>query len=493
MKKVIIIGSGIAGLATAVRLKSKGYNVEVFEANSFTGGKIHSFNIGHYRFDAGPSLFTLPNLVDDLFLSCNENPRNYFNYKQKAIHCNYFWNDGKTISAFSDKKKYFNEVKNQLDIDPRPLEKYLIKSKIKFDLTKDIFLEKSLHKYKTYLSKNVLKAIISVPQLDLFKSLNEVNEDQLTDKYLVQLYNRYATYNGSNPYETPGIMTLIQHLESHYGTWIPEGGMINIAKSITKLLIDQGVKIHLNSKVDEIMMDNHITNGVKVNGKKYNSDFIISNMDIYYTYNMLLKKYNLPNNLDNIERSSSAIIFYWGVKKSFKQLDLHNIFFSSNYKDEFDAIFQKGTVYKDPTIYVNITSKDVPNDAPADSENWFVMVNSPSDSGQNWESMVGELRKKIISKLNTMLNVNLDNLIEEEKIYTPKIIEETTFSFLGSLYGTSSNSKFSAFIRHPNFHKKVKNLYFCGGSVHPGGGIPLCLMSAKIVSDQFLDLKNEKN
>lgn len=491
MNKVIIIGAGIAGLATAIRLRNKGYNVEVFEANSYTGGKISSFNISQYRFDAGPSLFTLPHLVDDLFTLCNENPRNYFNYKQKDIHCNYFWNDGKTLSAFSDKKKYLKEIKDQLDVDPNTVEKYLIKSKKKFDLTKEIFLEKSLHKYKTYFNKNVIKSILSIYNLDLFTSLNRVNEKELNEQHLVQLYNRYATYNGSSPYETPGIMTLIQHLESHYGTWIPEGGMVNIAKSITSLLLNNGVKIHLNEKVDEIILDNNMSNGIRVNGKIYNADYIISNMDIYYTYNFLLKNYNIPNNLEDIERSSSAIIFYWGIKKLFKQLELHNIFFSSNYRSEFEAIFQNGSLYNDPTIYINVTSKDIPNDAPEGSENWFVMVNAPSDSDQNWDLIVQDLRKNIIHKLNKMLGVNLEDLIEVEKIYTPKTIEHTTHSYLGSLYGTSSNSRLSAFLRHPNFHKKVKNLYFCGGSVHPGGGIPLCLMSAKIVSDQFSKVNNE--
>ena len=190
-----------------------------------------------------------------------------------------------------------------------------------------------------------------------------------------------------------------------------------------------------------------------------------------------------PEKILSQERSSSAVIFYWGIGKSFPQLDLHNIFFSGDYKAEFDAIFKTKTLFEDPTVYVNITSKDVPTDAPAGKENWFVMVNAPHDTGQDWKELSIALRKWVIQKLNRALDVDIAPLIEEEWIMTPDVIEARTQSYLGALYGASSNNKMAAFMRHPNFSKQLTNLYFCGGSVHPGGGIPLCLLSAKIVAD----------
>ena len=213
-------------------------------------------------------------------------------------------------------------------------------------------------------------------------------------------------------------------------------------------------------------------------------------MDVFFTYEKLLKNIKMPKRVGKSERSSSALIFYWGIKKSFNQLDLHNILFSNDYRQEFESIFQKGEISSDPTIYMNITSKDVPNDAPKECENWFVMVNAPYDSEQSWDELTSRLKKIIIQKINGTLETNIENFIQTEKIYTPQTIERKTQSYKGALYGTSSNSKLSAFLRHPNFSKDLNNLYFCGGSVHPGGGIPLCLLSAKIVSDQFKDLSN---
>jgi phytoene desaturase len=483
LKKAIIIGSGVGGLATALRLKAQGLDVVVFENNSYPGGKLSSFNLGQYRFDAGPSLLTMPHYIDELFELFNENPKDYFNYKRKDISCKYFWEDKTVLNAYSDKNKFINEINKVLKVDKNIVTKYLLKAKKKYDLTKNIFLEQSLHKIKTYLSSDLIKGIFNLYIFQINKTLDTVNQDELKEPHLVQLFNRFATYNGSSPFKTPGMMTLIQHLEQEYGTFVSEKGMINIPKSIFDLAKRNGVKFEFNKLVNEIVVKNNKVVGVKVNNTVIESDFVVSNMDIVPTYKKLLKKSYQPKKVLNQERSSSALIFYWGIKKTFKNLELHNIFFSNNYKKEFDSIFEHGTISDDPTVYINITSKDVVSDAPKESENWFVMINSPNDTGQDWNEIIKTVRKNTINKINRTLNIDIESFIEFEKVFSPKTIEKNTQSYLGSLYGSSSNNKMSAFLRHPNFSKHIQNLYFCGGSVHPGGGIPLCLLSAKIVSE----------
>ena len=482
-KKIGIIGSGISGLSASIRLSNMGYQVEVFEANDYPGGKLTSFKLGEYRFDAGPPLFTMPAYVDELFHICKENPRDFFNYKKKDIICKYYWQDGKKLTAYSEKDKFFDEVYSEFGVSKKVLNSYLDKAKKKYDLTSDLFLKKSLHKLNTFLSFKTIKALSKLSIFEIGKTLSEVNESILKEPHLVQFYNRYATYNGSSPYSTPGIMTVIQHLESHYGTYIPEGGMHNITKSLYDLAKRNGVKFNFNKFVNEIILKKNKAVGLLVDGKKLPFDTVVSNMDIYPTYKKLMPKIKLPNNIKNQERSSSAVIFYWGLSKSFKDLDLHNIFFSKNYRDEFDSIFNKKNIYKDPTIYINITCKEVPTDSPKNCENWFVMINTCADSGQNWDLEVKKLREIVLKRLEDNLGESISPFIEQEKIFTPKTIEERTKSYKGSLYGSSSNGLFSAFLRHPNFSSKIKNLYFCGGSVHPGGGIPLCLLSAKITTE----------
>ena len=177
------------------------------------------------------------------------------------------------------------------------------------------------------------------------------------------------------------------------------------------------------------------------------------------------------------------MIFYWGMNREFPELHLHNIFFSKNYAAEFQTLFQQKQLYNDPTVYVNITSKMEEGFAPKGKENWFLLINAPSNVGQNWEQMRVQLRQQVIDKLSRLLQTDIASAIEVEEYLDPIRIEERTGSYLGSLYGTSSNSKMSAFLRHPNFTNKIEGLYFCGGSVHPGGGIPLCFKSAKIATE----------
>ena len=482
MKKAIIIGSGIGGIATALRLRSMNYDVTVFENNNYPGGKLASFDLGPYRFDAGPSLLTMPHFIDELFDLFNENPRDYFNYKKKDISCRYFWDDGTKLNAYSEKSKFINEINKVLGVKESTVSTYLLKAKKKYDLTKSMFLEQSLHKLKTYLSKDLLIGLCNVFSFQINKTLNQVNELELKEPHLVQLFNRFATYNGSSPYKTPGMMTLVQHLEQEYGTYVSDKGMNNITKSLYDLALRQGIDFKFNSFVSQILVSGKRAIGVSVGEESYSSDIVVSNMDIVPTYRNLLKNYYQPEKTLSQERSSSALIFYWGINKEFKNLDLHNIFFSNDYKKEFQSIFEKKSIFSDPTVYINITSKDVKGDAPDNCENWFVMINSPNDSGQDWDNMIDEVKNNILKKINRLLNIELEDYIEYEKVYTPKTIESNTQSYMGSLYGSSSNNLMSAFLRHPNFSNKILNLYFCGGSVHPGGGIPLCLLSAKIVS-----------
>ncbi len=482
-KKAIIIGSGIAGLATAIRLQNHGFDVHVYEINDTPGGKLTEFYKSGYRFDCGPSLFTMPQFVEELFQISGKEISEYFKYIKKEKICTYFYEDGTRFTAFADRERFAKTAANIFEVSEEKILKYFKKSKKKYDLTSSLFLEKSLHRLSTYLSKDTLKAIGSVRALDINKTLHQLNEDEFEDPRVVQLFDRFATYNGSSPFKTPGIMSMIPHLEQHYGTFFPRGGMYSITKSLFQLAIEIGVDFHFKTKVDEILVDQKKAKGILVNNTIFEADIVVSNMDIVPTYKTLLTHQKAPEKVIKQPRSSSALLFYWGIKREFPELDLHNIFFSKNYQREFDAIFNKKGVSEDPTVYINITSKNEPRDAPAKCENWFVMINVPGNEGQDWDSIIKKSRDNILKKLSRLLDDDIENLIESEEILDPRTIESNTQSYQGSLYGASSNTKYAAFLRHPNFSRKIENLYFCGGSVHPGGGIPLCLLSGKIVSE----------
>ncbi|MEQ8703134.1 MAG: 1-hydroxycarotenoid 3,4-desaturase CrtD [Phaeodactylibacter sp.] len=480
--RIGIIGAGIAGLASAVRMAVRGHEVEVFEANDYPGGKLSQFDLDGYRFDAGPSLFTMPQYVDDLFRLAGEDPEAHFQYERLDTVCHYFWEDGTRLNAHADPEAFGKEVEEKLGVPAERIHAALSDSAYKYELTGRVFLEKSLHRLSTWTNGKVLKAMLKIPGLDLFTSMNQVNERLLQDPKLVQLFNRFATYNGSNPYKAPGLLSIIPHFEHKIGAFFPKGGMNNITQAIYELAIRKGVTFHLGQPVDRILLDNGRATGLQTGAEEHRFDRIISNMDVFFTYKKLLPDARHPKLTLKQQKSTSALIFYWGIRHRFEALGLHNIFFSDDYKREF-ALLEAGEVYDDPTVYVNISSKCEPGDAPEGHENWFTMINVPYDSGQDWDAIIDRAREQVIGKVSRILGIDLRSLITCEEILDPRSIESKTQSHLGALYGTSSNNRMAAFMRHANFSNRIKGLYFCGGSVHPGGGIPLCLLSAKIVDE----------
>lgn len=481
--KVGIIGSGVGGLATAVRLACAGHNVEVFEKNQAYGGKLSYFEKDGYTFDRGPSIFTLPHLIKDIYDLCGRNFEKEFEFVQMDKSCSYFFNDGCQLDFYLDHEKLRNEIATKLEVSPEAYMNFLKSAQTKFEVTEPIFLRKSLHKANTYWSKESWEALKHIHKLDLIPSLNKIASKRLNHKKLVQIANRFATYNGSNPFQTSGIMALIAHIEQNLGVYFPKGGMRQISDSLYQLAIDKGVKFHFHTKIDHIETDRNMVKGIRAQENFFPFDIVVSNADIVPTTQYLSKNNTPDKKISNQERSSSAIIFYWGINKEFDNLGLHNILFSKNYKNEFDATFRRKEVSDDPTVYIHISSKVAKKDAPKGSENWFVMINTPPVDQQNWEKEIDKTRQNCIKKINDYLSTDIQQYIESETYWDPVQIEQMTNSYKGSIYGTSSNARLASFFRHANFHKKYGNLFFAGGSVHPGGGIPLCLYSAKITSE----------
>ncbi|WP_231464085.1 1-hydroxycarotenoid 3,4-desaturase CrtD [Pedobacter sp. Leaf132] len=485
MPKAIIIGAGVAGIASAIRLAAKGYSVQVFEANSYPGGKLTEVITDGFRFDAGPSLFTMPQYVDELFTLAGKNPKNYFEYEKLDEICRYFYEDGLQLNASADFNKFAKEVEQKTNAKASEIKFFLKKSDTIYHVTHKVFLERSLHKLKSYLHWDTVKSIFSFGKIDAFRTQHKANLHAFSDERITQLFNRYATYNGSNPYQAPATLNIIPHFEYHFGAYFPKQGMHSIILSLVNLAKDLGVEFLYNQKVNEINYVSGKVSGITSANKFFNAEIVVSNLDIWFTYKNLLKNIPQPKKLLTQQRSSSALIFYWGIKNIYPELGLHNILFSENYKAEFDAIWKDKTIYSDPTIYINITSKHLETDAPKGCENWFVMINVPANDGQDWDNLIEAAKQNILQKLNRILKKDVSKDIISETILDPRSIEFKTGSYQGSLYGNSSNNQFAAFLRHSNFSNKLKNLYFCGGSVHPGGGIPLALLSAKIIDDNI--------
>lgn len=489
INNVAIIGSGLGGLSAAIRIAAKGHRVTIFEQQETPGGKARQIQTDGFTFDAGPSLFTLPEEVFDLLRLAGMNPEECLNvYKLDPI-CNYIFSDGTNFKSPGNPEKWKQAVLPFL-VDPRQIIQYQKDARKIYEITTPVFLNQSLHLVKNYFKKHTLKGILNLGSIHALTILNEYHEKMFHDKRLVQLFNRYATYNGSDPYQAPATLSVISHIEGHLGAWYPKGGIYEIARQLFLAAQRLGVIFNFGTKAQYI--ENLFQEGYAVNYSKDGLDcrdkfsHIIFNVDIHHVYNTLIPWAKKPIRILSRKRSSSGIIFYWGMAKSFPELDLHNIFFSQDYHKEFQQIFRDGQIPQDPTVYINITSKFDKEHAPNGKENWFVMINVPPlPKETEWEPILKEAKNNIIRRIFSSSGQDVLPWIETEQILHPGLIDELTGSFMGSLYGSSSNSKWAAFFRHPNFISKYPGMFFTGGSVHPGGGIPLVLKSGKIVGDFF--------
>lgn len=479
-KRIGIVGGGIAGLASAIRFAVAGNTVEVFEQGDVVGGKLNQLLGSGYRFDTGPSLFTLPNLVDELFELAGKRREDYFNYHQLDLVTRYFYPDGLVLNAYSSAKKFAKECSDKVGEPSENIINYLESCRDLYESTANLFLFSPFPSKEAFKRPEAKQLAAHPGKLRAFTTMHRVNRKSFSDKRLVQLFDRYATYNGSNPYRAPGTLTMIPHLEHNIGAYFPAGGMRQISDALERLALDLGVTFHFCTPVEKILVGRSGAYGLVAGGKEVRFDVVVNDTDIFYAYPKLLPNITLPWIYKRQQPSTSAMIFYWGVKGVHPELDLHNILFAENYRKEFGEM-ERGRISCDPTVYIFISSRMVNSDAPDGCENWFTMINVPPDTGQSWPHLVEESRVNIQAKIKTMLGIDLTGKIEFERVVDPPTIARNTSSFGGALYGISSNGMMAAFSRHPNHRKSIPGLYFVGGSVHPGGGIPLCLASAKIV------------
>ncbi len=480
-----IIGAGIAGLAVGIRLASRGHRVTLFEQSGRPGGKVGSLSWQGYRWDTGPSQLLLPDQIEELFMMAGEETKRTIRYRKLEVNSRCFFEDGVIFDAYGDPERLAREMHLATGEPVERVRQHLERSRKIYEWSSDFFIFQDFMHRGTFLSGKLINALLQSGKLDTFSTMHEINARHFSSGHLVQLFDQYATLNGSDPFRAPGTINAMAHLAHVHGNYFPEKGIYSLVNGLKELADKIGVVTHFNQPVEKVVMDRHEVRGVVTRSGLFSSDVVISDMDVYFLYRNLLEEIPFPVKEFKKERSSSAIIFYWAMDGTFPRLQLHNLFFSGNYRDEFRVMSRKKEIYNDPTVHLYISSKYVEGDAPAGKENWRVMINVPENLGQDWDMLVEKARENIIKKLNRILRENLETHIQKEFVTDPRTLEERTFSHRGAIFGNSFNGRTAAFERHPNFLRKYKGLYFVGGSVHPGGTIPFCLASARIV-DQHI-------
>ena len=468
---IYILGAGIGGLTCASYLAKEGYKVTILEQNNYCGGKAAVVKINGFTFDAGPSLLTLPEWIDDHFKFCGKNPRDYFKYEKLDPVTRYFFNNNQVVDVAKDLQQTATNFEKFLSLNKTKFLKYMNKWKTVYELSEKTFLKEKIN-FNLPFFKAAMIWFSKIGFSSIFQSMASYNRKSIGNKEVELIMNRFATYSGSSPYLTPAFMNQIAVIELCKGAFFPKGGIYSIVTALEKLCSDLGVKIIHNRKITKITLQKNIFQ-IETNQEIHQASTLVSNIDFHTTQLLLDRKIDLETK----QLSTSALVFYWGIKQNTPQFSVHNIFFSSDYKKEFETIFQLENVPQDPTIYINISSKKEKDHAPSGMENWFVMVNLPAIPEKVSPSEIDQLRSLVIKHISKKLNLNLQELIDCEEILTPKTLYEKTGSYKGALYGINQHSLKRIMSRSAPKDRELDNLYYAGGSVHPGGGIPLALIS----------------
>ena len=343
---VNIIGAGIAGLAIAIRLASKGHRVTVFEQSDRPGGKLDTLQWEGFRWDSGPSLLTLPHLVEELFIMAGEEMKTYIRIQKLDVITRYFYEDGKVLNAYGEPEMFAREVQEVLGEPAARIQKHLERSRKIYELSSEIFIFNHFFRMGTFLSQKFIQALLHIWKLDSMSTMHDINSRRFESDHLVQLFDHYATFSGSDPFRAPGTLNVISHLEHNLGVFFPERGMFALAEGLKDLADKLGVIFHFNQAVERVVMDRNVARGVLSSGGIYPSDIVVSDVDVFYLYRDLMEDAPFPVKQFKKERSSSALIFYWAVDRAFPQLELHNILFSANHREEFRVLRHKNEIYQ---------------------------------------------------------------------------------------------------------------------------------------------------
>lgn len=488
----IIIGAGLGGMATAIRLARDGWKVSVLEKNIRVGGKLDCHSDQGFLWDIGPSLVTMPFVLRELFEYAGHDMEDYIELLPVDPVCRYFYPDGKTINAWANFHHFQIEIARREKDHGEALEGFMRYAQGIYDLSADAHLFHPPERRVDFLGFRFLRHLHHLPKVMTARSMASIVEKYFKDPHVRQLFMRYATYAGSSPYRIPATFNIIPYVEMQGGGWYIQGGMYRLAEALEKCARDLGVEFLFDAEVSEITYESgsflkrpKATGVVIKNGVRLHADAVICNADAMHVWGRLL---NLPRQkavmrgFDRRPFSSSPFMMTFGVKRRYEKLTHHNVFFSSDYLEEFDDIFQKRRPAAEPTIYIGISSRSDPTQAPAGQDNYFVLINAPAlEPDHHWDRMGVVYRNTILDRLEKMGLEGLRKEIVCERIITPADFSARTNTYRAAIYGHATHSMASVMNRPANRSPDVERLYFVGGSTQPGGGIPMVFLSAQRV------------
>jgi phytoene desaturase len=477
VKKILVVGAGLGGLAAAIRLAHAGHAVEVWEKNATPGGKLKELRQDGFSWGTGPSLLTMPEVLRELFASAGERMEDHLELVRLDSACRYFWTDGAVIdedAAFWSRPE---------------VARFLAYAQGIYELSGEAYLNRPPGDFwRAFTPRNLWK-LRHLGKVATTRTLAAEVERRISDPRLRQIFLRFATYNGSSPYLTPATFNIIPYVEAEFGAWYVRGGMARITEALAALAQRNGVTFRFNATVSAVQPVERGWEVAAQDGACGRFDLLVCNADAISAWTGFLAGVDAGEvrKMLKPDLSTSGFILFLGVRGRDLRLGHHNIFFSDDYPREFDEIHRQKINPTEPTIYLSISTRTDSDHAPAGHDNYFILVNTPArDPGRPWTvEETANYRDLVLRRLERFSLEDFSGRVVTESVFTSGDFAARDLAHHGALYGWASHSIRTSLFRPPLRAPARRNLYFVGGTTHPGGGIPLVLLSGKMVAEMI--------
>ena len=487
-KKAVIIGAGVGGIATAVFLAQNGFTVEVYEKNAQPGGRCGQIEQAGHRFDLGATILLMPSLYRQVFTALGMDMDKELETKSLEPVYKLFFGDGTDFAFTRNAEKMQTQLEGMECGSFSHYERYVKEGYDFFKSSMNGLLNKNFYHVFQFIN---FKSILLLIRLKTWIKHTDYIQRFFKDTRLQKAFTFQNIYVGQNPYRQPAFFSMLPGAEIAEGALFPQGGMHRVATKLLEAATELGVQFHYKAEVDKIMVNGNKAEGLRLKTREViAADIVVGNADLPYIYNSLLPASRKAKQLKKKEYSCSALVFHWGVDKVYPQLDHHSIFLNEPYKEGMEKIFDEKSLSDNPSFYVHAPTRTDKSAAPDHEDTLSVIIpvgHIDEKHNQDWSQIKQSARKAVIRRLKEAGLTDIDEHIKFEICFTPKTFESYCNVSKGSVFGSLSHTIFQmGYFRPHNRHAKYKNLYFVGGSTHPGNGVPLVLLSAKLTSERIL-------
>jgi diapolycopene oxygenase len=491
-KRVVVIGAGLGGMTAAIQLARAGYSVDLLEKNGNVGGKLNVHRDSGFSFDLGPSIFTLPQIFRPVFEHHGKTLEDYIHLQRVDPQWRNFFEDRTVIDLWEDPAA----MRQQLDLlGPDAVEDYDAfrkYSRLQYEIVERGYFKQGLDTFWQFVKFYGLR---DARGLDYATTMARGIDKRVRNPYLRDIFEYFIKYVGSSAYDAPGFMNLMPNIQLEFGLWYVDGGLYELAKAFERRLQETSVRVHLNHRVTEIVKQGKHVRGViaqHADGSplKLDADYIVSNMEVVpATEHLLREPPRVMKRLRRFEPSCSGIVLHLGLDRIYPQLAHHNFFYSGDQKSHFHRVFREHRLPDDPTIYLVAPTRTDPSQAPPGCDNIKILPHIPyiNDDHPYTREDCMDLKQRCLEKLERMGLTDLRKHIVVEDFWTPFDIEEKYLSNRGSIYGVVSDMRKNFAFKAPKRSPDYANLFFVGGSVNPGGGMPMVTLCGQHVARMVIE------